>query len=108
MTITGDANEPRPPSAKRLMMYKNLSCKGSESYNDAYMHVGPGELCSHIKQWNCEDIKANLERCGLSGSPTKVKNIENVVLTARDIKNISNNECDIKNLINELIDEHIM
>jgi electron transfer flavoprotein beta subunit len=108
ITVVAEANEPRAASAKRVMTYKNLICKGTESYNDAYMHVGVGELCSHIKEWKIEDIKADCELCGLTGSPTKVKKIQSVVLTARDSKEIESTETGIKGLINELINEHII
>ncbi|MCK4609264.1 MAG: electron transfer flavoprotein subunit beta/FixA family protein [Gammaproteobacteria bacterium] len=107
LTVTGDANEPRPPSAKRVMMYKNIENK-CEPSNESYMHPDMGNICSHIKQWSATDINADLNLCGLAGSPTKVKQIESVVLAARDTKQIANNETEIKALINELIQEHII
>lgn len=108
LTITSEANEPRPPSVKRVMIYKNVSCGIGESYSDAYIDVEPGELCSHIKQWNVEDIKADPKLCGLAGSPTKVKNIENVVLTASEAKQIPATEEAISKLMHELVAEHII
>lgn len=108
ITVIAEANEPRSLSARRVMMYKNLVCKGTESYNDAYMHLGVGELCTHIKEWHLDDIKANPELCGLSGSQTKVKKIQNVVLAARETRKIENNDADIKALIDELVAEHIL
>jgi len=108
ITVTGEANEPRSASAKKVMLYKNITCKANESYNDAYMHPEDGEPCGHIKQWNAQDIKVELSRCGLSGSPTKVKKIESVVLTANEVKNIEPTALAINTLIHELIAEHII
>ena len=34
-----------------------------------------------IEQWNLDDIDADLNRCGLAGSPTKVFRIQSIVLT---------------------------
>ena len=43
---------------------------------------------------------------GLSGSPTKVKNIENVVLQAKESKVLSDSDSDIDGFIKELIANH--
>lgn len=104
LTFTGEANEPRAPSAKKIMIYKNITNQCAIHY----IHPTADDICNHIKEWNAADIQADIELCGLSGSPTKVKNIQNVVLTARDMKMIGNTEEDIKGLVNELIEEHII
>lgn len=113
LTVINEANEPRSPSAKLVMRYKNINCKTEEPYNEAYIHpechnTNVNTVCNYIKQWNAEDIKANPSCCGLSGSPTKVKNIENVVLLTRNAKMLTNSSEDINNLIHELIAEHIL
>lgn len=108
LTVIGEANEPRVASAKRTMIYKNICCKAAESYDEAYMHPDNGSCCGYIKQWNAEDIKADLKRCGLSGSPTKVKKIESVVLTTSNVKNVANTDAAIGDLMHELIAEHIL
>ena len=46
--------------------------------------------------------------CGLKGSPTVVKKIDNVVLETKDIKNIENSETGINQLIHELLEDHII
>lgn len=111
LTVIAEANEPRSPSAKRVMRHKNIVCKSEESYNEGYIHpecVAPNSCVEHIKQWSAEDIKADLSCCGLPGSPTKVKIIQNVVLTARDTKMLTNSYEDMNNLMRELIAEHIV
>lgn len=108
VTVIAEANEPRSPSAKRVMAYKNICCKSSESYSETYLHPTAGEFCTYINQWSAEDIKADLHLCGLTGSPTKVKKIDNVVLTARDTRMVTNDESGIGKLIHELVAEHII
>ena len=34
-----------------------------------------------IEQWDLDDIGADLDRCGLAGSPTKVFRVQSIVLT---------------------------
>ena len=99
----------RPPSAKRVMAYKNIASKSSEaSYNEAYLEPGAGVPLNHIKHWNAESIGAEPERCGLSGSPTKVQRVRNVVLTAGDVGQVPNTDEGIAGLIHELIEENII
>ncbi len=109
MTITADANEPRPPSAKKVMAYKNIDARPcDDAYGEAYMEP---EVCTPfdtIKQWNVDSIQADPERCGLAGSPTKVKKVQNVVLTARDARQVANTDMDIAGLMHELIEENII
>jgi electron transfer flavoprotein beta subunit len=45
---------------------------------------------------------------GLSGSPTKVKKIENVVFAHKDSKVLSASDEDINNLMKDLIDSHVI
>ena len=108
LTIIAEANEPRSPSVKRVLLYKNITCKNDDSYDETYLCAADGGFCQYIKQWNADDIKADLKRCGLSGSPTKVKKIENVVLTARNTRAVSNSASDIGALVHELVAEHII
>ncbi len=109
ITVTGDANEPRSPNAKLVLTYKNVSEKVCEdSYDEAYLQEGKCTWVGQIQQWNVESINADPEMCGLSGSPTKVKKIENVILSAGEAKQIPNTEAGITQLINELTTEHII
>jgi electron transfer flavoprotein beta subunit len=56
--------------------------------------------------WDIPAINADPAQCGLSGSPTKVKAIASVVLTAGEIKYIDQSEQGITGLIHELIADH--
>jgi len=59
-----------------------------------------------IEEWSVADIAANDELLGLSGSPTKVKKIENVVLQAKETKVLADNDFDIDALMKDLITNH--
>jgi len=109
MTISSQANEPRSFSAKRVMALKSLECLHCQ----AELERGADDeatcaLPSHIRRWDIEVIGADPDRCGLSGSPTKVKTVENVVLKATDMKKIPDSPADIAGLVKELIDDNIL
>ncbi len=110
MTISSRANEPRSFSAKRVMALKSLECLHCKAELDPDAGDGSATcgLPDHIRRWDIEIIGADPDRCGLSGSPTKVKKIENVVLKATDMKKIPNTPAEIAGLMRELIDENIL
>jgi electron transfer flavoprotein beta subunit len=56
-----------------------------------------------IEQWNLDDIHADLERCGLPGSPTKVYRVQAIVLTKKGFTEIPPTEEGIRRLIHELV-----
>lgn len=110
ITVTAEANVPRPASAKRTLAFKRaVTSIEMQSGDEAYI-CGDGacELRPVIKMWNAQDIGANPEQCGLAGSPTKVKEIESVVLGARDLKKVDGTKEGIESLVKELVAEHII
>ena len=60
----------------------------------------------NISEWTVGDIEVNPEELGLSGSPTKVKTVENVVLQAKEAKVVSASDDDLDDLMRELIESH--
>ncbi len=108
LTVKAEANNPRPPSAKRVMAYKNVLCAEQESYTQSYINKGCALPAAAIKQWNGDFIDADPARCGLKGSWTQVKKIENVILSAREAKEIEATEAGIFALVSELKQEHII
>ena len=54
-----------------------------------------------------DDLNPDYDRLGLKGSPTKVKNIENVVLTKKESIAVSSDDEGIKGLIEDLTAAHI-
>lgn len=109
LTVTSEAKDPRPPSAKRVLAFKNLDSKVCDGpYENVYLEPDTCLAVDHIKEWNCDAIDADHERCGIAGSPTRVKKIENVVLVPGDIKQVPNDEAAISGMIRELLDAHII
>ncbi|WP_027370033.1 electron transfer flavoprotein subunit beta/FixA family protein [Desulfovermiculus halophilus] len=108
MTVSSAANDPRPPRAKLVMAYKNILCHADDAYDESYIEPECGLGAEHIKQWNMASIQADPQRCGLSGSATKVKKIESVVLAATETKRIDNTPQAISGLVHELVQEHIL
>ncbi|OKZ22346.1 MAG: electron transfer flavoprotein subunit beta [Bacteroides finegoldii] len=51
-------------------------------------------------------VNGDLAQCGLSGSPTKVKAIQNIVFQAKESKTISGSDRDVEDLIVELLANH--
>ena len=51
-------------------------------------------------------MNGDLVQCGLSGSPTKVKAIQNIVFQAKESKTISGSDQDVEDLIVELLANH--
>jgi len=110
LTITDEANIPRPQSAKKVLAYKYaITPLEADSYDEEYMRVTEiNESNIIIKLWDHGEIGASEPQCGLSGSPTKVKQIESVVLEAGEFKNIENSKAGLDSLIKELMSEHII
>ncbi len=109
VTVLGSANTPRPASVKKIMRYKNLSQQVQEAdYSMNYLNSSNDADLDFIKEWNADHIGANNLKIGLSGSPTKVKKIENVVLVAKDVKSIVATKESIKSLVDELVADHIL
>ena len=60
----------------------------------------------NITEWSVADVNGDTKQCGLSGSPTKVKKIENIIFQAKESKTISGSDADVENLIVELLANH--
>ena len=115
ITVHGNAKDCRPRHAKRVIMYKN-ACSDSErqqTTDNGQQSLSIEALWEKkpflkIEEWNADDINPDFTRLGLSGSPTKVKSIENVVLTSKENKIINNSESEINELMKELVTAHII
>jgi len=109
ITVHGSAPECRTRNAKLLMKYKYARTvtelqEESKDYTDVYNN----RPYLNIQEWSVDDIKADVEWLGLSGSPTKVKKIENVVFQTKDNKILSSSDSDINMMMKELIETHII
>ena len=112
-----DANSPRPMNAKKIMKFKRSRTPGEvekEHTNDNYTQDAEAavrELRAKgllIEQYSAADIGAEPDRIGFAGSPTKVKQVMSVVLTAGEAKRISPDAAGIGGLIHELISDHTL
>jgi electron transfer flavoprotein beta subunit len=121
LTITAEANEPRPPSVKLIMTYKDAAAEAMPEYDDSYLdpESDEAEVCmlgrdgrpvcrARVVQWDHEALAADREALGLRGSPTRVKEIESVVLAQSEARMVEPTEAGIAGLVHELIEEHIL
>jgi len=109
MTVNGTFDKCRPRNAKYLMKYKYARTNTELSREDDLIK----ELVAKrdylfIPEWNVEDINAEAEKIGLAGSPTKVKNVENIILTASDSKVLDASDQSVDLMVKELIEAHII
>lgn len=107
LTVTGSAAPCRPRNAKLVMRYKR-ALVDAERNNilEKYKAQWEARPELHLTQWGAEDIEADLTQCGLTGSPTKVKSVQNVVFATKESKRLTSADCDIEDLITELLDSH--
>ena len=111
ITFTGEGEAPRPASAIKTMTYKRtvpVSDAGSpnDPFAEASSSIAEASSANPMALWDISAISADPLQCGLSGSPTKVKKIDSVVLTAADIRYIDPGEAGISELIHGLIADH--
>ena len=111
LTVTGDANTPRVAAARRMMKYKNARSR-AEIEQDAGATGDPADALEQkgllIKQWNLDDLEADLTWCGRNGSPTKVHRIQSVVLAAKESKAVEPTDEGVAAMIHELISDKII
>lgn len=107
ITVNGSAADCRPRNAKFLMKYKH-ACTVSEMQNadEDYIALHHDRPYLNISEWSVNDIDTNKDELGLSGSPTKVKTIENVVFQAKEAKVLTTEDADMDGLMKELIANH--
>jgi hypothetical protein len=90
-------------------------------YDDSYLNPesDEAEVCmlgrdgkpvcrAKVVQWDHEALAADREALGLRGSPTRVKEIESVVLAQSEARMVAPDEAGIAALVHELIEEHIL
>lgn len=109
MTVHGSSPACRSRHAKRVMKYKyaRTTTELNSKNTDELLHnLHQNRPYLTIPEWSVEDIEADMDKIGLSGSPTKVKSVESIVLTAKEAKVLSDSDEDIEMMIKELIDQH--
>jgi electron transfer flavoprotein beta subunit len=112
LTVNGSAAPCRPRNAKLIQKYKRAlgNLEKAELTKDGqklpYSALYENNPYLNIVEWNVADVNGDLEQCGLAGSPTKVKTIQNIVFQAKENKTLSASDREIEELMIELIDNH--
>jgi len=119
VTVVDTANTPRPQAVRRVMQFKKarvpaeLAMEVRRAMPDATDDERQAEVDARlavlkkadypVEQWDLDDIGADLERCGLSGSPTKVFRVQSIVLTKEGFTEIAPTEDGVRQMIQELV-----
>lgn len=106
VTVNGTAAECRPRNAKNVQKYKYAAVPSEVTTDEKKKEFIEKRPYLNIGEWSAATVNADLSQCGLAGSPTKVKSIENVVFTAKEARKIENTEEALEELIKELIANH--
>ncbi|MBL7971388.1 MAG: electron transfer flavoprotein subunit beta/FixA family protein [Prolixibacteraceae bacterium] len=107
VTVNSSAPDCRARNAKLIMKYKHAkTISEMQEANEDYLHLYNDRPYLNIKEWTVQDIDADPNELGLTGSPTKVKKVENVVLQSKGAKVITSSDEDMDQLMRELIESH--
>ena len=112
ITVNGSAAPCRPRNAKLVMKYKRAlgaqekvpapACHPEGVSALPYPELYEKRPYLNIPEWSVADVNGDLAQCGLSGSPTKVKAIQNIVFQAKESKTLTGSDKDVEDLIVEL------
>ena len=112
ITVNGSAAPCRPCNAKLVMKYKYALCplEVDENTEAGRRNAALSAERPYLKlnQWSVADVDGDPNQCGLSGSPTKVKTVQNIVFQAKESKTLTASDADVEGLIKELLDEKII
>ena len=116
ITVNGSAAPCRPRNAKLVMKYKRAlgaqekvpapACHPEGVSALPYPALYEKRPYLNIPEWSVADVNGDLAQCGLSGSPTKVKAIQNIVFQAKESKTLTGSDKDVEDLIVELLANH--
>ena len=106
ITVTGSAAPCRPCNAKRVMKYKRATAPIERTADMPYADEYDKKPYLTLIQWGAADVDADLQQCGLSGSPTKVKAVQNIVFKAKESKQLTAADAEVEGLIKELLENH--
>ena len=112
ITVNGSAAPCRPRNAKLVQKYKRAlgaqekAAITKEGAGLAYADLYEKYPYLNITEWSVADVNGDLAQCGLSGSPTKVKTIQNISFQAKESKTLTGSDQDVEDLIVELLANH--
>ena len=108
VTVNGSAAPCRPCNAKLVMKYKRATAPLERTEDMPYQNLYEERPYLTLTQWSVADVDGDPAQCGLSGSPTKVKAVKNIVFQAKESKTLTGSDNDIEDLIKELLNEKII
>jgi electron transfer flavoprotein beta subunit len=108
ITVNGSAAPARPCNVKLVMKYKYATCPMERKGDEPWAALYETRPYLNLNQWSVADVDGDEAQCGLSGSPTKVKSVQNIVFQAKETKTLTSSDTDIEGLMKELLDEKII
>ena len=107
VTVNGSAAPCRPRNARLVQKYKHAKTvtekqQGTLDYTDLY----DKRDYLNLTEWSVADVEGDLQQCGLAGSPTKVKTVENIVFQAKESKTVTASDAEVEALVKELLANH--
>lgn len=108
ITVNGSAAPCRPCNAKLVMKYKYATCPMERTGEEPWKELYNKRPYLTLNEWSVADVDGDPQQCGLSGSPTKVKTVKNIVFQAKESKTLTGSDEDIAGLIEELLEEKII
>jgi electron transfer flavoprotein beta subunit len=115
LTVVGSANQPRPPSADRLIGFKLAAIpqeysalleKWPEFETKEALDRYLDERGLKIRVWDGTDINIDYDRVGLQASPTKVTKVDSIILEREESKDFEANREGIEALVQELASDY--
>ncbi len=108
VTVNGSAAECRPANAKLVMKYKYAACPLEVADDDKRKALRAERPYLNLTQWSVADVDGDPSQCGMSGSPTKVKEVQSIAFQAKESKTLTGADADIEGLIVELLNDKII
>lgn len=108
ITVNGSAAPCRPCNAKLVMKYKRATCPMERKGDEPWSVLYDERPYLTLNQWSVADVNGDPNQCGLAGSPTKVKAVQNIAFQAKESKTMTGSDADIEGLIKELLDDKII
>ena len=108
VTVNGSAAECRPANAKLVMKYKYAACPLEVAEDDNRKALREDRPYLNLIQWSVADVDGDPSQCGMSGSPTKVKEVQSIAFQAKESKTLTGADADIDGLIKELLNDKII
>ncbi|MCI0474809.1 MAG: electron transfer flavoprotein subunit beta/FixA family protein [Anaerolineales bacterium] len=117
LTVVGSANQPRPPSARKMieyklaatpLEYKSLLDRWQEFETEEKLETYLAARNLKIPLWSADDLNAQADKLGLGGSPTQVHKVNYVILETTESKQVSANAEGVAALMQELVKEYIV